>query len=85
MAKKEPFAYHNGEVEHGRRLHDWLAQDFASTVYELEQLSDGVTQANKAHFPRLNKLRSDVTLLLEQAQDLTSILATLNRDYGARP
>lgn len=78
-------AYHNGEVEHGRRLHGWLAQDFASTVYELEQLSDGVTQASKAHFPRLSKLRSDVTLLLEQAQDLTSILATLNRDYGATP
>lgn len=78
-------AYHNGESEHGRRLHQWLAQDFSSTVQELELLSDGVTQANKAHFPRLNKLRSDVTMLLEQAQDLTSILATLNRDYGAQP
>ena len=78
-------AYHNGEVEHGRRLHGWLAQDFSTTVYELEQLSDGVTQAHKVHFPRLSKLRSEVSLLLEQAQDLTAILAALGRDYGAPP
>ena len=77
-------AYHNGETEHGRRLHQWLAEDFSSTVHDLEQLSEGVTQANKVHFPRLNKLRSDVALLLEQAQDLTAILGALNRDYGAR-
>ncbi len=77
-------AYHNGEVEHGRRMHQWVAEDFSSTVHELEGLSEGVTQAHKAHFPRLSKLRSDVALLLEQAQELTAILATLNRDYGVR-
>ena len=78
-------AYHNGEVEHGRRLHQWLAEDFSSTLAELELLSDGVNQASQAHFPRLNKLRSEVALLLEQAQDLTSILSALHRDYGAKP
>lgn len=78
-------AYHNGEVEHGRRLHQWLAEDFSSTIHELELLSDGVNQANKAHFPRLSKLRSEVSLLLEQAQDLTAVLGTLNRDYGTTP
>lgn len=76
-------AYHNDQVEHGRRMHQWLAEDFTNTVQELEQLSDGV-QAHRALFPRLSKLRSDVALLLEQTQDLTVILATLNRDYGAR-
>ena len=77
-------AYHNDQVEHGRRMHQWLAEDFTSTVQELEQLSEGITQASQAFFPRLNKLRLDVALLLEQTQDLTAILATLNRDYGVR-
>ena len=77
-------AYHNGEVEHGRRLHQWLAEDFGNSIHELEMLSDGVAQAHKALFPRLSKLRTDVALLLDQARDLTSILGTLNRDYGAR-
>ena len=61
-----------------RRVHEQL------TVHELEGLSEGVTQAHKAHFPRLSKLRSNVALLLEQAQELTTLLTTLNRDYGVR-
>ena len=73
-----------GVVEHGRRLHQWLAEDFGNSIHELEMLSDGVAQAHKALFPRLSKLRTDVALLLDQARDLTSILGTLNRDYGAR-
>lgn len=77
-------AYHNGEKAGGQRLHQWLAEDFTSAIRDLETLSQGVEQASKVHFPRLNKLRADVKLLLDQAQDLTSILATLNRDYGAR-
>ena len=28
--------------------------------------------------------KTEVGLLLDQARDLTSILSTLNRDYGAR-
>lgn len=39
-------------------------------------------QASKARVPRISKLRSDVALSLEQLQELRSILATLNRDYG---
>jgi hypothetical protein len=78
-------AYHNGEVESGQRMHQWFAEDFQDQVRNLEALGDALSQANKTHFPRLNKLRSDVALLVEQAQELASILATLNRDYGARP
>lgn len=77
-------AYHNGHAEQGRRTHQWLAEDFDNAIRDLELLGDGVNQASKAYFPRLNKLRGDVALLVEQAQDLTSILATLNRAYGAR-
>jgi DNA repair exonuclease SbcCD ATPase subunit len=77
-------AYHNHQVENGRRMHQWLAEDFHSSIRDLELLSDGVNQASKTHFPRLNKLRSDVTLLVEQVQDLTAILSVLNRDYGER-
>ncbi|MFO0580607.1 MAG: hypothetical protein U1A78_42085 [Polyangia bacterium] len=77
-------AYHNGETEHGQRQHQWLAEDFLNTVRDLEHLGDAVSAASKVHFPRLSKLRSDVGLLVEQAQDLTAILATLNREYGAR-
>jgi hypothetical protein len=77
-------AYHNDEVSNGQRLHQWLAEDFSNAIRDLETLSEGVNQASKVHFPRLNKLRSDVALLVEQAQDLTSILTTLNREYGVR-
>ena len=42
-------------------------------------------RAGKARVPRISKLRSDVALSLEQVQELRSILATLNRDYGTRP
>lgn len=78
-------AYHNGQMEHARRLHGWLEQDFSSTVQELERLNDGAMPASKAPFPRISKLRSDVALSLEQVQELSFILATLNRDYGAVP
>ncbi len=42
----------------------------------------GVAQAGSSHYPRLAKLRGDVKLHLEQAQELRLILETLQRDYG---
>lgn len=78
-------AYHNGHLEQGRRLHGWLAQDFASTLQELEPLHDAVMQAGKVSAPRINKLSGQVVLSIEQVQELRSILARLNRDYGEAP
>jgi len=75
-------AYHNGHLEEARRLHQWVAEDFESTIAELTALSEGVAQAGSSHYPRLAKLRGDVKLHLEQAQDLRLILETLQRDYG---
>jgi hypothetical protein len=77
-------AYHAQATEHAQLLHRWIAEDFQNSVRDLEELSEAVNAASKVHFPRMNKLRADVGLLLEQAQDLTAILATLNRDYGVR-
>lgn len=78
-------AYHNGDVASGQRMHQWLAEDCNNTIRDLEDLSDGVAQANQIHFPRWSKLRADVALLVDQAKDLTSILTTLNQAYGVRP
>jgi hypothetical protein len=75
-------AYHNGNTVLGQRLHKWLAEDFDSTVRDLEVLSQGISQVGKTHYPRVAKLRSDVGLLVEQTKDLTSILETLNRIQG---
>lgn len=75
-------AYHNGQTEAARQLHGWLAQDFSSALRELEQLNDGLTQAGGTPSPRISKLRADVVLSLEQVQELRSMLARLNRDYG---
>lgn len=77
-------AYHNSEVEEGGRMHQWLAGDFDERVRDLEALSEAVNQAQRAHFPRMSRLASDLALLLEQTRELATILSTLNRDYGAR-
>lgn len=77
-------AYHNSDLETGRRMHQWFAEDFSNRVRDLESLSDAVSQAQRAHFPRMSRLSSDVALLLEQARDLAGMLSTLNRDYGVR-
>lgn len=77
-------AYHDAQREEGQRMHLWFAEDFDDRVRDLEALGDALTQAHKTHYPRLSRLSSDVALLLEQAKELASILATLNRDYGAR-
>lgn len=78
-------AYHDGNGEQGQRLHTWLGEDFDSTIRELQSLCDSLIQESKVHFPRLSKLRSDVALLVEQAQEIRAMLATLNRDFGKRP
>lgn len=77
-------AYHNSNGEEGRRMHQWLAEDFSDRVRDLSELSEAVNQAQRVHFPRMSRLASDVTLLLEQAKELAAILSTLNRDYGER-
>ena len=78
-------AYHNGQTELAHRFHGWLAEDFPDRVRDLEALSDAVAQAQRVHFPRMSRLTSDVALLLDQANELASILSTLHRDYGVRP
>ena len=74
--------YHNGNVEQARMMHKWLAEDFDYRVRDLEDLSDGIAQAQRVYFPNMTRLASDVKLLVEQTKDLASILSTLNDKYG---
>lgn len=78
-------AYHNGQTEMAHRFHEWLAEDFTERVRDLEALSDAVAQAQRIHYPRMTRVASDVALLLDQANELASILSTLHRAYGVRP
>ena len=74
--------YHNGNAEQAQMMHKWFAEDFDYRIRDLEVLSEGVSQAQRVHFPRMTRLASDVALLLEQAKDLAWMLSTLNRKYG---
>lgn len=71
-------ALHNARPEEAHRFKDWFA-DYRQAVEGLEQLSDGMREVGAALFPRLERMKREVNLLFEQAQDLDAISAVMIR------
>jgi hypothetical protein len=72
-------AHHQGRHEEARRFLDWLTQEFGQSLGSLEELNQGVIEASRVHFPRMERLKREVGTLIEQAKDLESITSVLNR------
>lgn len=71
-------AQHATRREEAQRFQSWLAQDFERLVQNLEELNQGVLEASRSHFPRMERMRQQVGLLIEQAKDLQAIRDTLD-------
>ena len=74
-------AYINGETERARLFHSWILHEVELVTSELASLTDAANTKRIQH-PRMQRMRSAVGTLIEQAQDLLKIVATLNREYG---
>lgn len=72
-------AHQQGRNEEARRFLAWLTEECAQAVASLDELSRGVTEASRTHFPRMERLQREVSALIEQAKDLEAIGISLKR------
>lgn len=77
-------AHHNARREEAHRFKDWFAEEYQQSVDGLEQLSDGMQEVSAVFFPRLERMKREVSLLFEQAKDLEVIGAVMTRLIDGR-
>jgi hypothetical protein len=72
-------AHHSARPDEAHRFNEWFADEYQQSINGLEQLINGIREAGTVLFPRLERMKREVSSLFEQAKDLAAIGAVMNR------